>query len=81
MAISVKPGNNDIKRLSDESEVTIPSKNYFEPDIVRQDIALDVDESSYCLSGWPSHLLVPMGMSTGANFLLFAMITDDKMVT
>lgn len=81
-SISVPPGNNHIIRRSNESSVTIPSDNIFEPEVIRQKISSksNTDKSSYCLSGWPAHLLIPKGTKEGANFLLFAMISKDNPV-
>lgn len=81
-SISVPPGNNHIIRRSNESSVTIPSDNIFEPEVIRQKISSksNTENSSYCLSGWPAHLLIPKGTKQGANFLLFVMISKDNPV-
>ena len=79
--VNLPPGNNHIVRRSTESSVTIPSKNIFEPDVIRQNIISKSNvNSSYCLSGWPAHLLIPKGTKEGAHFLLFAMISKDEPV-
>ncbi|XP_055326682.1 phenoloxidase 2-like [Sitodiplosis mosellana] len=79
--VNLPPGKNHIIRRSTESSVTIPSKNIFEPDVIRQSITSKSNvDSSYCLSGWPAHLLIPKGTKEGANFLLFAMVSKDDPV-
>lgn len=77
----VKPGVNAVVRKSTDSSVTIPSENYFHPEIMRENIKKNTtNNSTYCLTGWPSHLLIPIGTQQGAEFLLFAMVTKDDKV-
>lgn len=78
----VQPGVNDIVRKSTDSSVTIPSENYFQPEAMIQKINENTaNNSTYCLTGWPSHLLIPKGTLEGHEFLLFAMISkDDKVI-
>lgn len=38
------------------------------------------NNSAYCLTGWPAHLLIPKGTLEGAEFLLFAMVSKDAKV-
>lgn len=78
---SVQPGANNIVRQSSDSSVTIPSENYFQPEALSQKINENTaTDSTYCLTGWPSHLLIPKGTPEGDEFLLFAMISKDDKV-
>lgn len=77
----MSPGNNHITQKSTDSSVTLPSENIFEPEKVRQRISKkEKDDSLFCLTGWPAHLLIPKGTKEGVKFVLFAMVSNDKQV-
>lgn len=79
--ISVQPGANHIIRQSTDSSVTVPSENFFQPEVVREKIKKgDTNDSIYCLTGWPAHLLIPKGTPLGATYVLFAMVSRDDAV-
>lgn len=68
-------------RNSTDSSVTIASSNYFEPEAMREQMKENTaNNSAYCLTGWPAHLLIPKGTLEGAEFLLFAMVSKDAKV-
>lgn len=76
------PGNNTIRRRSDESTVTIPFERSFRRigagDMPKNEEALAAFR--FCGCGWPDHMLLPKGRPEGMTFDLFAMIsnyTDD----
>ncbi|KAF7994704.1 hypothetical protein HCN44_004176 [Aphidius gifuensis] len=75
--VTLKPGTNDVTRMSTDSSVTIPFENTF-----RNLNARPSDESEYefnfCGCGWPQHMLVPRGTTTGFPMILFVMISDYK---
>ena len=81
----VKPGQNIIKRRSDESSVTIPYERTY-----RQVAGANVPTQSealrqfqFCGCGWPQHLMLPKGSAAGFKFELFCMISEyaDDAVT
>lgn len=75
--VSLKPGQNDITRMSTDSSVTIPFENTF-----RNLNERPADESEYefnfCGCGWPQHMLVPRGTTDGYPMIVFVMISDYK---
>lgn len=82
-SFSVNPGSNQIKRNSEQSSVIVPDQNIFQPDVVRPAVISKKPGIDYCLSGWPSYLLIPKGNRQGAPFTLFAMVSngiDDKIL-
>lgn len=70
----VQPDENEIRRRSDESSVTIPYDRSFrrvggQP----QQAATDMQ---FCGCGWPEHMLLPRGTAEGTDFDLFVMVSD-----
>lgn len=74
---TVQSGANTIVRRSDESSVTIPFERTF-----RSLTGDPRDESetsaafNFCGCGWPQHMLVPKGTAKGADYQVFAMISN-----
>lgn len=81
----MNPGENIIKRKSDESSVTIPYERSFRS-IGARHTPTDPDklaEFRFCGCGWPQHLLLPKGTAEGMTFELFVMISnadDDNVI-
>lgn len=74
----VVPGQNDIRRRSDQSSITIPYERSFRR-IGSQFQPTDADDLAqfqFCGCGWPAHMLVPKGTSEGARFDVFVMISN-----
>ncbi|XP_055379568.1 phenoloxidase 2-like [Condylostylus longicornis] len=83
--VNMKPGQNVIKRRSDESSVTIPFDRSFRR-LGEKFQPKDPTEKSifqFCGCGWPQHLLIPKGQKEGMQFDLFVMISNyaDDAVT
>lgn len=72
--IAVVPGINDIIRRSDESSVTTPFENMFQPDKLRE--RADAKTALFCSCGWPEHMLIPRGTEIGKSFTLFAIVSN-----
>lgn len=75
---SVKPGTNEIHRLSSQSSVTIPYDRSLKW-IASQNPPTTGDTSNFnfCGCGWPEHLLLPKGSpQTGSRYTVFAMVSD-----
>lgn len=74
----LQPGNNFIKRRSDESTVTIPFERSFrrvgEADTPKA--GDDLARFRFCGCGWPQHMLLPKGSKSGMQFDLYVMISD-----
>lgn len=79
----MKKGSNVIMRRSDQSSITIPFERSFRrvgADAQPQD-AKKLQEFQFCGCGWPHHMLIPHGTTSGMSFDLFVMISnyaDDR---
>lgn len=73
----MKSGANTITRRSVESSVTIPYEQTFR-NLTNKPAAGSVDEAAYnfCGCGWPHHMLISKGNSSGYVCELFVMITN-----
>ncbi|XP_065354404.1 phenoloxidase 1-like [Calliphora vicina] len=83
--VNLQPGNNTIRRRSDESSVTIPfDRSFRRIGAEYQPKAEDALATfRFCGCGWPEHLLIPKGKAEGMPFDLFVMISnyaDDSVV-
>ncbi|XP_015592859.1 phenoloxidase 1 [Cephus cinctus] len=80
--VNLKPGKNQIRRRSDESNITIPFERTFRNlEAGRPTDITQLDEFNYCGCGWPQHMLIPKGTKEGFPSALFVMISnfdDDK---
>lgn len=79
----VNPGQNVIRRRSDESAVTIPFERTFRNlDQNRPNTGTTESASfDFCGCGWPQHMLVPKGLPGGLQCQLFVMLSnyeDDR---
>lgn len=72
------PGQNEVRRRSDQSSVTIPYERSFRRigSAYQPTEASDLAQFQFCGCGWPQHMLLPKGTLDGAKFDLFAMISD-----
>jgi hypothetical protein len=74
---ALRPGQNTIRRRSVDSNVTIPYERTF-----RSLANKPAPESSgeagfnFCGCGWPQHMLIPRGNTSGYRCELFVMISD-----
>jgi tyrosinase len=78
--VTLAPGKNTIVRMSTDSNVTIPEERTF-----RSVAKPSEGEAQYrfCSCGWPHHMLLPKGSTSGVQFDLFVMISniaDDEVV-
>lgn len=76
----VYPGQNQLKRLSVESSVTIAVERTFGR-TTNKDALSDADPElnsrlHFCGCGWPDYMLLPKGKTRGMQFDLFVMISD-----
>ncbi|XP_077295280.1 phenoloxidase subunit 2-like isoform X2 [Arctopsyche grandis] len=74
---TVQSGENSIVRRSDESSVTIPFERTFRS--LSGDPRDETETSAafnFCGCGWPQHMLVPKGTAKGADYQVFAMISN-----
>lgn len=80
----MNPGQNVIRRRSDESSVTIPYERSFRrigsQNQPREAGALAAFQ--FCGCGWPQHMLLPKGTPQGAQYDIFVMVSnfDDDTV-
>ncbi|XP_055918390.1 uncharacterized protein LOC129950477 [Eupeodes corollae] len=75
--VTLNPGQNTIKRRSNQSSLTIPFERSFRriiPDVNRPPES--EAEYRFCGCGWPDHMLLPKGKAEGMEFDLFCMISD-----
>lgn len=74
----MNPGENQIRRRSDESSVTIPYERSFRRigSQYQPRGAEQLSQFQFCGCGWPQHMLLPKGTESGAKFDIFAMISD-----
>ncbi|XP_005179890.1 phenoloxidase 2 [Musca domestica] len=81
---SFNPGQNTIRRRSEESNVTIPFERTFRNlDANRPNANTSEElEFNFCGCGWPAHMLIPKGLpGDGLRCQLFVMISnyeDDR---
>lgn len=73
--VYLNPGQNLIRRRSDESNITIPYERSFRSKRPPTD-PVEKDEFSFCGCGWPQHLLLPKGSEDGAKFNIFVMVSN-----
>lgn len=77
------PGQNEIRRRSDQSSVTIPYERSFRrigSQFQPMD-DMDLAQFQFCGCGWPQHMLLPKGSAEGTPFDVFVMISnyaDDR---
>lgn len=69
------PGKNQITRQSTNSSVTIPYDRFLR--MARSEKNEESVDFGVCGCGWPHHLLLPKGRPDGAQFHLFAMVSND----
>lgn len=76
--VYMNPGENTIRRRSDESSVTIPYEQSLR-NIGSKSQPTDPAaraQFQYCGCGWPQHMLLPKGTMNGLKFNIFVMISD-----
>lgn len=74
----MNPGQNDIRRRSESSSITIPYERSFRrigSDFQPTD-PTELAQFQFCGCGWPQHMLLPKGTSEGARFDIFVMVSD-----
>lgn len=79
--VVLNPGQNTIRRRSDESSVTIPYERSFRR-IGSQFTMTDATAKAqfqFCGCGWPQHLLIPKGSPEGTKFNIFVMISNYEL--
>ncbi|XP_055374570.1 phenoloxidase 2-like [Condylostylus longicornis] len=81
--IQLRPGQNTIRRRSDESSVTIPFERTFRNLDANRPAEGTPDELefNFCGCGWPDHMLIPRGRPEGLRCELFVMVSnydDDR---
>ncbi|XP_055374476.1 phenoloxidase 2-like [Condylostylus longicornis] len=81
--VQLHPGENTIKRRSNESDLTTNFENTFRnlSEARSGDGGPEELEENFCGCGWPDHLLVPKGNEKGFQCELFVFISnydDDK---
>ncbi|CAH2052543.1 unnamed protein product, partial [Iphiclides podalirius] len=71
-------GNNTVRRRSVDSSVTIPYERTFRGQGARPGDpgSAAAAEFDFCGCGWPHHMLIPKGTTTGYPVVLFAMVTN-----
>lgn len=74
----MNPGENTIRRRSDESSVTIPYERSFRRigSQYQPTSAPELAQFQFCGCGWPQHMLIPKGTPEGAQFDIFVMISN-----
>nr|CAD12808.1 hemocyanin [Epiperipatus sp. TB-2001] len=75
--LKLSPGENNITRKSEDSNVTLHKEMTWEM-IENQPDTSGPSSQHYCACGWPHHLLIPKGSAQGTAFHCFIMITDWK---
>lgn len=77
-SITVNPGQNEVRRRSDQSSVTIPYERSFRRigSEYQPSDPEDLAQFQFCGCGWPQHMLLPKGTPDGAKFDLFVMVSD-----
>ncbi|XP_031636845.1 phenoloxidase 1-like [Contarinia nasturtii] len=76
--VNLNPGENEIRRRSEDSSVTIPYERSFRRigSLYQPERAEDLAQFQFCGCGWPQHLLLPKGSASGTRFDIFVMISD-----
>src|SRR5262245_43764996 len=77
LQLLVEPGTNVVIRRSEDSSVTIPFEQNFR-DLIDPEDSDPNPEDAYCGCGWPDHLVVPKGTTSGMLFDLFVMVSDYR---
>ncbi|XP_055605244.1 phenoloxidase 8-like [Uranotaenia lowii] len=72
--VSLNPGVNNITRKSLDSSVTIPYERSFRN--ISQSNQSGRDDFRFCNCGWPAHLLIPKGSTSGIGYTLCVMVSD-----
>ncbi|GFY67427.1 hemocyanin C chain [Trichonephila inaurata madagascariensis] len=72
--VELKPGTNTVERRSIDSSVTLSKQPTLKE--LLQGKGTDRRGDEYCSCGWPDHLLIPKGDSSGMKFHLFAIFTN-----
>ena len=82
----MRPGQNTIKRRSDESTITIPFERTFrnlDQAPANSAPASETEQFNFCGCGWPQHMLIPRGTAEGLKGQLFVMVSnyeEDKVI-
>ncbi|XP_023309916.1 uncharacterized protein LOC108904736 [Anoplophora glabripennis] len=80
--VNLNQGENNIKRTSTQSSVTIPFERTFRNLDANRPTGDDAQaQFNLCGCGWPQHMLIPKGAPEGISCQLFVMISnydDDK---
>lgn len=76
--VFLNPGNNVIRRRSDESNVTISDQRGFGSQRQPTDVAAK-EEFQFCGCGWPQHMMLPKGTLEGTKFYIFVMISNYQL--
>ncbi|CAD7091974.1 unnamed protein product [Hermetia illucens] len=81
--VSLRPGQNTVRRRSTESTVTIPFERTFRNLDQNRPAAGTAEEAqfNFCGCGWPNHMLIPKGRPEGLRCQLFVMVSnyeDDR---
>jgi tyrosinase len=77
LILSVRPGQNEIRRSSTDSSVTIPFERTFRDLRGKPDEGTAEGEAfNYCGCGWPQHMLVPKGLPEALECDLFVMVSN-----
>lgn len=83
--VVLNPGDNTIRRRSDESSVTIPYERSFRRigSQFQPTGQAELAQFQFCGCGWPQHMLLPKGTTSSSMFYLFAMISnyDDDAIS
>lgn len=80
-SLTVNPGQNLVRRKSDESSVTIPFERTFRDLTQLRPGSSNAENAAFtfCGCGWPQHMLVPRGtLGTGLACDLFVMISNHE---
>lgn len=79
--VYMNPGQNIIRRRSDESSVTIPYERSFR-NIGSRNQPTDPNalaQFQFCGCGWPQHMILPKGTLNGSLFNIFVMISNFEL--
>lgn len=74
----VNPGDNLIRRRSNQSSVTIPYERSFRRigSAHQPTNTEDLSQFQFCGCGWPQHMLIPKGSTAGTKYDVFVMISN-----
>ncbi|CAK1590052.1 unnamed protein product [Parnassius mnemosyne] len=75
---ALRPGMNTVTRSSMDSSVTIPYERTFRNQANRPGDPGSAEAAAFdfCGCGWPHHMLLPKGTTTGYPIVLFAMVSN-----